>query len=79
MYYNDCLEMWYLQDSEKSSGYGEYGTSDPSLLKSLFDMSLLHNPSELPISALEGKMSTSITFLSLYRQSLVCTYVPVGI
>lgn len=68
----------YFHDNENSSGRPEIGAAFPSLLISLCDESLLHSPSDLPISALDGKMSTSMTFTSLYNHSLVCMYVPDG-
>lgn len=52
----------YLHDKEKSSGRIETDAAIPFRLISLWDPSLLHNPSDLSISALDGKMSTSMTF-----------------
>ena len=68
----------YLHDKENSSGRFEAVAELPSLFISLPDPSLLHRPSELSTSALDGKISTSMRFITPPNQSLVCTYVPDG-
>lgn len=52
----------YFHDKEKSSGCPEIGAAFPLLLISLRDPSLLHNPSDLSISDLDGKITTLMTF-----------------